>query len=106
LFLGRYYAGRFAISIGNDPPAAAGDYSVLAKEQGHEYVSADGIRIPARAADNPYGEWWLDLGNNVAIHGSPAAIPRHGGRGCISLNGDDAFDVFSILSIGSKVSIR
>lgn len=106
VFLGRYYAGRFAISVGNDPAPQPGEFQVLAKERGHEYESADGIRIPARLADNPYGQWWIDLGNGFALHGSPETMPSHGSLGCISLNPDDAFDVYSILSIGSKVLIR
>jgi LysM repeat protein len=106
LFLGKYYAGRFAISVGNDPAPQATECQVLGKEAGHEYVGPNGIRIPARAADNPYGEVYLDLGNGICVHGSPDTIPSQAGLGCVSLSDADVADIAGILSVGSKVTIR
>lgn len=106
LFLGKYYAGRFAISVGNDPAPQPTECQVAGKEAGHEYVGPDGVRIPARAADNPYGGMYVDLGNGVSVHGSPDKIPTHAGLGCISLSAGDVADVANILSLGSKVTIR
>lgn len=106
LFLGDYYAGRFAVSIGNNPQPQPGQYVVQGKQEGREYFAADGSRIPPLARDNPYGRWWIDLGGNVSIHASPETTPSHGGLGCISLDPHDAADVFGILSIGSKVILR
>ncbi len=105
LFLGKYYAGRFAVSVGNDPAPQASEYQVLAKEAGREYTGANGIRIPARTADNPYGALYLDLGNRVGIHGSPDTLPASG-LGCLSLSAADVADVYGILSVGSRVTIR
>ena len=105
LFLGKYYAGRFAVSVGNDPAPQPSEVQVVAKEAGREYIGANGIRVPARTADNPYGTLYLDLGNRVAIHGSPDTLPASG-LGCLSLSSADVADVYSILSIGSKVTIR
>jgi LysM repeat protein len=106
LFLGKYYAGRFAISVGNDPAPQPTECQVLGKEAGHEYVGANGIRIPARAADNPYGDVYLDLGNGICVHGSPDTIPSQAGLGCVSLSDADVADIAGILSVGSKVTIR
>ena len=106
LFLGKYYAGRFSVSVGNDPVPQPGECQVLAKEAGHEYVGQNGIRIPARAAGNPYGEIYLDLGNRVCVHGSPDTIPAQAGLGCLSLSDADAVDVAGILSVGSKITLR
>jgi lipoprotein-anchoring transpeptidase ErfK/SrfK len=105
LFAGKYYAGRFPVSVGNDPAPQPSEYQVLAKEAGREYIGANGIRIPARSADNPYGDVYLDLGNRVGIHGSPDTIPASG-LGCLSLSAADVADVRNILSVGSKVTIR
>ena len=107
LFLGKYYAGRFAISVGNDPAPQPTECQVLGKEAGHEYVGPNGIRIPARAADNPYGDVYLDLGNGICVHGSPDSIPSQAGLGCVSLSdcGCRRHRV-RILSVGSKVTIR
>lgn len=106
LFLGDYYAGRFAISIGNDPQPRPGQYVVQGKQEGREYFAPDGTRIPPLARDNPYGRWWIDLGGDISIHASPETTPSHGGLGCIALDPHDAADVFGILSIGSKVILR
>lgn len=105
LFLGKHYAGRFPVSVGNDPAPQASEYQVLAKDAGREYIGANGIRIPARSADNPYGNVYLDLGNRVAIHGSPDTIPASG-LGCLSLSAVDVADVRNILSVGSRITIR
>jgi len=105
LFVGKYYAGRFPVSVGNDPAPQPSEYQVLAKEAGREYIGANGIRIPARSADNPYGDVYLDLGHRVGIHGSPDTIPASG-LGCLSLSAADVADVRNILSVGSKVTIR
>ena len=106
LFVGDFYAGRFAVSIGNAPRPEPGQYVVQGKQEGREYFAPDGSRIPPLARDNPYGRWWIDLGGDVSIHASSETTPSHGGLGCISLDPHDAADVFGILSIGSKVILR
>lgn len=106
LFAGKYYAGRFAISIGNDPAPRPAEYQVLDKREGREYRGADGARIPAGTPDNPYGRWWIDLGDNVSIHATAESLPPSGSLGCVSLSSRDAADVYAILARGSRVSIR
>jgi hypothetical protein len=107
LFLGRLYAGRFPISIGSDPQPAVGDYRVREKRVDRAYYMRDGGTIPPQHADNPYGRAWLDLGNDICIHGSPDSRARAASDlGCISLSPIDADDVYGILSRGSKVTIH
>jgi LysM repeat protein len=106
LFLGKYYAGQFPISAGNDPAPQPAEYEVRAKQPGCAYTATDGRQIPARAPDNPYGDWWIDLGQGVSIHGVPQTIPQRAGLGCVSLESADASDVYGILSVRSKVLIR
>jgi len=121
LFLDRNYAGRFAVSVGNDPYPKPAEYVVKAKQPGREYYASDRSRIPAKARDNPYGDWWIGLGRDgvgsdglvgdglvgdVCIHGSPEPTPLHTGLGCVSLSSADAADVYHILTVGSKVVIR
>ncbi len=106
LFLNKYYAGRFSISVGNDPKPDPAEYEVLAKQHGREYFAPDGTTIPPNAPDNPYGPWWIDLGGDVCLHASPDSLPSHGGLGCVSLRTAEAGDLYGILSIGSRVTIR
>jgi lipoprotein-anchoring transpeptidase ErfK/SrfK len=105
LFLGGLYAGRFSIQTGNDPPPRPGKYDVLDIQPGHTYISAAGQTIPAGSPANPYGQWWIDLGGDVCIHGAPDAGAAPG-SGCVALSPRDAGDVAAILSVGSKVIIR
>lgn len=104
LFLGELYAGRFPIQTGNDPAPVPGSYSILAKQSERTYYPLNGANIPAGDPRNPYGDMWLDLGNQMCIHGSPQQ-PTANAAGCIQLRPSDARDVFGILSQGSSVSI-
>ncbi len=104
VFLDGMYAGRFPIALGQDPQPIDGDFQVRDKQLDKAYFANDGRMIPADNPSNPFGGVFLDLGREVCIHGSP-----HGGaeqnRGCISLSPRDADDVYSILSVGSRVRI-
>jgi len=105
LFVGDLYAGRFPFGLGDQPPPP-GQYKVVDKQQEQRsYYGLDGRIIPANDSANPYGGWWISLGGEVCIHGSPLTqAPRT--LGCISLSPQDAKDVYSILSMGSEVTIR
>jgi lipoprotein-anchoring transpeptidase ErfK/SrfK len=105
LFVSDLYAGRFPLSIGDQPPPA-GQYKVVDKmSQQKTYYGLDGRVIPANEPSNPYGGWWISLGGDVSIHGSPAT-PETQKLGCLSLSPQDARDVYGILSMGSDVTIQ
>jgi lipoprotein-anchoring transpeptidase ErfK/SrfK len=105
LVVGELYAGRFPFTLGDQPPQP-GEYKIIDKRsQQKTYVGFDGRMIPGNDPNNPYGGWWLSLGGEVAIHGSPS-IPSDKTLGCISLSPQEAQDVYGILSIGSEVKIR
>ncbi len=91
LFLGNMYAGRFNVTVETDPRTLKGKYVIK-------------NRMGPRDALNPIGEWTLDLGGEVLIHGRP--LSNGAVRSCISLSPNDAADVCGILSMGSQVEIR
>ena len=104
LYVGDLYAGRFSFAVGDQPPQP-GTYKVVDKRaQQKTYVGFDGRVVPANDPANPYGGWWISLGGEVAIHGSPLS-PSSKTLGCISLSPQDAKDLYSILSLGSEVKI-
>ena len=105
LFLGKLYAGRFPITLGNDPAPQPGEYRVNDKQAGRTYYAGDGRTIAMDDPTNPYGSIWLDLGGDVCIHGSPESGPIDA-AGCVSLSPMDANDIYGILSKGSTVLIR
>lgn len=104
VFVQELYGGRFPFTLGDQPPAP-GEYQVVDKQhQQRSYYGLDGRIIPANDPANPYGGWWISLGAEVCIHGSPA-VPPEKPLGCISLSPQDARDLYSILSLGSPVKI-
>lgn len=104
LFAGKLYAGRFPITVGNDPLPQPGDYEVKDKQPGRTYYAGDGRTVASDDPSNPYGRVWIDLGGDVCIHGSSEQGITNS-SGCISLSPVDATDVYGILSKGSKVTI-
>ncbi|MEO2021717.1 MAG: L,D-transpeptidase, partial [Pirellulaceae bacterium] len=107
LFLGHLYAGRFPISIGNNPSPRPGSYQVQLKQSGRPFYNASKQPIPVGDINNPYGNVWIDLGNNMSIHGTPrVATDANQGHSCIGLGAVDAQDIYGILTEGSQVIIR
>ncbi len=107
VFLGDLYAGRFPVSTGSDPQPKEGVFQVLDKQRHRNYYGKGGIQIDGNDPRNPYGGWWMDLGQELSIHGSPDnPSSDNSNLGCISLSPLDAGDVFSMLSRGSQVTIK
>ena len=105
LFAGQLYAGRFPISIGQDPAPKPGEYRVIEKQPQRDYYAAAGQKISAQDPQNPYGRAWIGLDKEMCIHGTPDR-GEAGEMGCISLSPLDANDVYGILSQGSSVTIH
>jgi lipoprotein-anchoring transpeptidase ErfK/SrfK len=106
LFLRKLYAGRFPVSISqkNRPPQAR--YEIVDRRQDRTFYGAN-VRIPADDPTNPYGGFWLSLGSDYSIHGSPEQVTSDlENSGCISLAPLDASDVYRILGKGSAVEIK
>jgi lipoprotein-anchoring transpeptidase ErfK/SrfK len=107
LNVGRRYAGRFAIGVGNDPAPMTGDYSVREKEEEHTFYDREGRAIEPGAPENPYGPYWIGLGGRLAIHGAPSdSTATRESTGSIVVSQQDAADLFAILSKDSPVVIR
>ena len=107
LWLDGRYAGRFAIGVGRDYSTPQGEFIVQNKVENPTYYGPDRV-IAAEDPNNPLGERWIDLGNQIGIHGTndPASIGRNDSRGCIRMSPHDVEDVYDILSVGSKVTVR
>lgn len=104
VFVGKLYAGQFPISAGQDPPPKPGEYRIQEKAAGRTYYAGDGQTIPPGDPGNPFGAVWMDLGDQVSLHGRAVAAPSES-RGCIALAPEDANDLYGILSKGSSVTI-
>jgi LysM repeat protein len=115
LMLNGAYAGRFAIGVGHDHPPHEGQYMVINKMVNPPYNGID-RNIPGGDPNNPLGDRWMGLGagpsseEGYGIHGTnstdPSALARPDLAGCIAMGPHDADDLFDILSIGSRITIR
>jgi LysM repeat protein len=106
LFLGDMYAGHFWVSLGQAAPRP-GEYSIQHKsDQGFDFLSKTGTTIPANAPSNPYGRYWLGLDNGCSIHSTASSGSVEDTRGSVSLSPIDAEDVFGILTVGSRLTVR
>jgi hypothetical protein len=88
------------------PKEAGSGVEVADKQRNKNYYSANGMQISSDDPKNPYGGFWIDLGQDVSIHGSPELNNGGTNPGCISLSPLDASDVFGMLGRGSQVTIR
>ncbi len=106
VFMGELYAGRFPVSFGSDPTPVEGTYEVIDRRRDRTYYGAGGKVIAASDNRNPYGGYWINLGQDLCIHGTPEmASDDLVDAGCISLAPLDAADVYNILAQSSQVSI-
>lgn len=113
LFIGSNYAGRFPVTIGPDLPPEEAVYEVAEKANGRSYFDRKtGLEILRNNSQNRYGDHWMGMrgdhittGHGVGIHGRPLRYTSDN-AGSISMDPLDAEDVFSILSIGSRVHVK
>lgn len=112
LFLDKYYAGRFNCSIGRDLPAQVQEMTVVRVASARPYVdSRTGEQIPPGAPENPYGNHWIELfaatmpGATLGIHSFGSTIDASDTRGCIGVRPEEADDLATILSPGSRVTV-
>lgn len=117
LYVGRNYAGRFNVKLGRDLPREAAFYDVAEKTPGRSYFDRRlGREVLKGEPGNRYGAYWLGLrgehittGHSVGIHSRPVGdsdVIQPSEVGSVSLDPIDAGDLFSILSVGSRVEIR
>lgn len=106
LFAGRLYAGRFAITVNGSNLPTPGEYQVNDKQPGHSFYAGNAQTLAPQDPQNPYGGVWIDLGGNIAIHGTSDSPGQSERLGSISLASKDANDLYGILSLGSNVVIR
>ncbi len=101
------YAGRFPIGVGSDHATLEGSYIVRDKILNPPYYSPT-LSFAPDDPNNPLGRHWIDLGNQIGIHGTndPQNLHRTGGRGSVCLGARDIEDLFGILAVGSQVIIR
>ena len=103
-----WYVHCYPIGIGADNGTPIGEFRIEEKLENPTWYNPDGGVVDADDPENPLGEFWLGLGNHIGIHGTidPDSIGQAVSRGCIHLDDQNVEEVFSLLTVGSKVLIR
>ena len=104
IYLKRYYAGRFIVSLGPDAPTTTGMHRVTEMQLGRAFFG-QGYEIPASDPRNPYGRRWIGLGGSVGIHGMPLTESSLSG-GSIAMTPADAADAYILFTRDSRVTVR
>lgn len=105
LFLNGLYAGRFSVSLGKEHYPTPGKFEVINRRKDRTYYGGAQTILSAGDPRNPYGGYWISLGE-LSIHGSPEmASPELEDAGSISLAPLDASDVYDIVTQGSPVAV-
>ncbi len=112
LYLNRYYAGRFNASVSNQVPDQEGTWLVSDKREQPPYQDPQtGQLLPPGDPQNPWGLHWIGLVPEgatqvqCALHGLGSGCPECDPRGYIALRPQDADDLYTILSVGSTLTI-
>lgn len=114
LMLNGSYAGRFVIGVGRDNPPHEGQFTVLTKLVNPEYHIDANQKISGGDPANPLGTRWLGFGtaptadDGFALHGTndPNSLGRPDQPGCVALSQRDIEDIYDILSVGSRITVR
>jgi lipoprotein-anchoring transpeptidase ErfK/SrfK len=102
-----HFVALLPVGIGKDITSPVGNFKVADKLRDPTYYGADGV-IEHDDPKNPLGEYLIDLGEGVGIHGTTdqASIGQSGSLGCIRLKDRDIADAFDLLTVGSEVLIK
>ncbi|MBQ18736.1 MAG: hypothetical protein CMJ65_16615 [Planctomycetaceae bacterium] len=105
---GSEYVCRFRIGIGKDNSTPLGRFRVLRKIPDPQYTDPDGRVIAGGTAENPLGQFWIDLGEGYGIHGTnePKSIGRSESRGCVRMHNRDIERLYGMLVTGCEVVIH
>jgi LysM repeat protein len=111
LLVGGRYAGRFPVGVGRDRARLEGVYVVQDKKTRPIYYGPNNAVVASEDPANPLGGRLVNLGTVTepwGIHGTDnnKNVGSNEGRGGICLTQRDIDDVYDILSVGSRVTIR
>ena len=99
---------RYSIGIGKDRSTPLGEFEVQDKLVNPTWYNPEGGVVHADDPKNPLGERWIGTGRGYGIHGTnePETVGRSESLGCIRMRNEDVQEVFDMLVIGSKVTIK
>ncbi len=108
------YIDDYLIAIGTDRyPTPTGKFHVTYKEKNPTWLPTSewaedkqGIPQPP-GKDNPLGDYWIDIGGGIGIHGTPfvKSLGEKASHGCIRMKNEDARVLYETVNVGAPVFI-
>jgi lipoprotein-anchoring transpeptidase ErfK/SrfK len=108
VYLNGVFVKEYRIGIGKNGSTPEGEFYVKNKlidpvwdPPGPEYAAS-------KAPDNPLGTRWIGFDGEYGIHGTiaPDSIGKSESRGCIRLLNQEVEEVYDLVVIGSKVTVK
>ena len=100
---------RYRVGTGQFSNTPVGEFKITSRVEHPEWWRADGRTIPFGDPENILGTHWLGLdAPGYGIHGTwePNSIGKQATAGCILLLNDDVAELYTILPLGTAVTIR
>ncbi len=108
------YIDDYLIAVGMPAyPTPTGKFHVTYKEKNPTWLPTSewakdkqGIPQPP-GKDNPLGDYWLDLGGGIGIHGTPfvKSLGEQASHGCIRMANENAKVLYETVNVGAPVFI-
>lgn len=100
---------RYRVGTGQYAKTPVGEFQVTSRMENPPWWRSDGTTIPFGDPENILGTHWLGLNvPGYGIHGTweTNSIGKQATAGCIRLLNDDVAELYTILPVGTTVTIR
>lgn len=109
LFLNDEFFKRYRVGTGEYNKTPVGDFMINDRIAQPTWWRPDGKAIPYGDPENLLGTHWLSINvKGYGLHGTwePDTIGKQASAGCVRMLNDDIEQLYSLLTIGTPVSIR
>jgi len=109
LYMNNDFFKRYQVGTGAYNKTPVGDFQINDRIAQPTWWRPDGKSIPYGDPENLLGTHWLSINvKGYGLHGTwePDTIGKQASAGCVRMLNDDIEQLFSLLTIGTPVSIR
>jgi hypothetical protein len=113
VLLGGVPVRTFPVGLGMNGRTPEGEFEVEELMQRPDYWPPGGKRVPFGQKGNPLGTRWMGFrdtpeAQGFGIHGTddPGSIGKDASQGCVRLRNEEVEQLFTWVSVGTKVEIR
>lgn len=108
VYLNGQFVKEYRVGLGKENSTPAGEYSVRNKMVDPTWDPPGPEFKASKAPDNPLGTRWIEFNKEYGIHGTiaPDSIGKMESRGCVRMLNSDVEELYDLVVIGSKVTLR